>query len=111
MESVSGHSIANHLAVDARAAAFGKFQFFQDQNAGAFADYESIAMQLEWPRSMLRIVITRGQGAQRPKAGDAHGRNCRFRAPANHGVCIATLNDLEAVTNRMRAGGTGGSGW
>src|SRR5437762_12942310 len=77
---------------------------FQNQNAGAFSNHESIAIQFKRTRRVLRIVVASRQSAHRSKSGHTHRRNSRFSATANHHVGITTLNYPEAVANGMRAG-------
>jgi len=42
--SVAAHAVAHDLGQDRRTAAFGAFQFFENENARAFADNESVAV-------------------------------------------------------------------
>src|SRR5437762_7124502 len=53
---------------------------FQNQNAGAFSNHESIAIQFKRTRRVLRIVVASRQSAHRSKSGHTHRRNSRFSA-------------------------------
>src|SRR6186713_2412791 len=56
--------------------------------------------------SSLRVESAHGS-----ESGHAHRSDGRLGAATNHHVGIATLDDFEAVADRVRAGGTrGGSG-
>src|SRR5690606_14175200 len=47
---VGAHAVAREFAVDARAALFGVFVFFEHQHASAFAQYETIAIAVPGTR-------------------------------------------------------------
>src|SRR5687768_18477620 len=110
MESIGGSAVADDLAVNLRAATFRRLQLFQDHDPGAFANYKTIAIALKRPRSMNRIIVVRGQRAHRGEARHAHRCNSRLRTTADHDVGVAALNDLETISNSVRACGAGGGG-
>ena len=104
MKSVASHAVAHHLGIDARSTAPGELKLFQNHDAGAFADHKTIAIQVEGSRRVSWIVITRRKRPQSGEPSDAHGRDGRFGATANHCIGIAALDDLEAVADRVRPG-------
>src|SRR5205823_1621459 len=110
MESVARHAIAHKLRIDARAPRLRRLQLFEHKQPRAFADDEAIAVALERPRDTRRLIVARRKRAHGRKTCDAHRRDGRFSAAADHNVGVAALNDLEAVADGMRARGAGGGG-
>ena len=53
MIGVARHTVADHFAVNFRAAFFGVFIFFQHHAAGAFADNKTIAAFIERARGAV----------------------------------------------------------
>ncbi len=107
VERVAAHAIAHDFSQDGRAAPFGKFQFFKDQNPGAFADHESVAIAIERAGSVRGIVIALRKRAHGGESADAHGRDAGFGAAADHDVGIAALNNPERIADGVGAGGAG----
>ncbi len=87
-----------------------EFQFFQHQDAGAFAHHEAIAIPVPRAGCAQRIVVARGKRAHGGESADPHGRDAGLRAAADHGVGIAVLNHPERIADGMRAGGAGRRG-
>src|SRR5258705_13912321 len=106
MERIGSHAVANELRIDPGTATFRHFQFFEDHNAGAFADNKSIAVAFKRPGSVLGIAVARRKRSHRGKARYTHRRDCRFSAAADHNVSVATLDDLKTVANSVSARGT-----
>ena len=52
-EGVGRGAVAEHFAVDRRAACFGVFEFFEDDHRGAFAEHEAVAVEVERPRGLV----------------------------------------------------------
>src|SRR5689334_7742540 len=108
MERVRTSTVTHDFTVDLRAALLRVLELFENQDPRALADNETIAVAFERTRRMYRIVVVGGKRAHRGEARDAHRRDRRLRAAADHHVGVAALNDLEAVANRVRAGRAGG---
>jgi len=53
---------------------------------------------------MNRIIISRRKRTQSREPGHTHRRDRGLGAAADHRIGIATLNDLEAVTDSVRPG-------
>ena len=110
MIGVGAHAVANNFGDDLRATLLGELQFFQDQDARAFADDEAVAVLVPGTAGVMRIVVARGQRAHGGKSADAHGSDGGFGAAGNHHVGVAVLDDARGIANGMRAGGAGGAG-
>ena len=108
VECVRAHAVADHFSQYLCAARLGKLQLFQDQDARAFADHKSVAVLIQRPAGVLRIVVAGRKRLHRGKATDAHRRNGRFGAARDHRIGIAALDDAEGVADGVRAGGAGG---
>ena len=106
-EGVGGRAVAGHFGVDAGAAALGVLQLFEDQHARAFAEDEAVAVQIERPRRLLRIVVVRRQGGEQVEAGDAERMDHAVRAAGEHEVGLAVADHLGRLADGLAAGGTG----
>ncbi len=107
---VAAHPVADHLGQDGRAAALGHLQRLQDQDAGALADDEAVALGVERAAGALRLVVAGGQRPHGGEAAHAHRGDGGFGAAADHDVGVAPGDDLEAVAHRMGRGRAGGGG-
>src|SRR5438445_657082 len=72
VEGVGAHAVADHFRQDIGAALFGELQLLQDEDAGAFADDEAVAIEIPGTRGSQRIVIPGGERAHGGKAADSH---------------------------------------
>ena len=73
-------------------------QLFQDEDAGAFADDEAVAVLVPGAAGALGLVIAGGERAHGGKTADAHGSDGGLGAAGDHDVGVAAGNDLEGVT-------------
>src|SRR2546422_486289 len=85
----------------------GVFERFENQDAGALADDEAVAIRVERAAGARRLVIARGQCFHGGKAADAHGCDGRLSAAGNHHVGVAALNDFEGVADGVRGSRAG----
>ena len=60
--AVGAGAVAEHFAVDVRAAGLGMFEFFEHQHAGAFAEHEAVAVAIERAAGLGRLVVPLGEG-------------------------------------------------
>ena len=58
---VAAHAVADNFGNDVGSACFGVFQLFQDQDARAFADHESVAVFVPGTAGVFGIVVARGK--------------------------------------------------
>src|SRR5215813_630539 len=99
MKCITCHTVTDDFRKDLGSPPVGKLEFFQDQDAGALTDHKSIAFQIKRAGRVFRIIIPGRQSPQRSETGNAHWRDCRFSATANHRFSVTTLDDLEAVAD------------
>ena len=107
MAGVGAGAVAEHFGIDRRAACLGVFQFFEDEHAGPFAEHEAVAVAVERPAGLLRIVVALGEGPHAGKAAEAHRRDRGFAAAGDHHVGIVVLNRLEGVADGVGGAGAG----
>src|SRR5580658_2224575 len=105
---VGTHAIADQLREDGSAAAAGMLEFFEHQDAGAFAHDEAVAIFVPGTAGAGGVVIASGKRAHGGKSAHAHGSDRGFGASGDHYVGVAVLNDAEGIANGVRAGGAGG---
>ncbi len=110
MISVSAHAIPHDLGQNLGSAPPGKFQIFEDQDASAFTDYESVARDIPRTTGFFGSIVPRGKRSHCGESAHAHGSDGGFRAARDHHVRVATRDDLVSVAYRMRARGTSGAG-
>ena len=75
------------------------FQFFEDDDAGAFAHDETVAVFIERTRSVSRVIVARAEGFHRRKAGNCTRRNGSFRTASKGCIEFAPLNHAVSVTD------------
>ena len=68
VEGVAGHAVADHLGVDRRAAAPRELQLLEDEDAGALAEHEAVAILVERPAGALRVVVARATARAWPRS-------------------------------------------
>ena len=72
VEGVGGHAVADDLGEDLRAAGFGELELFEDEDAGAFADDEAVAVLVEGAAGVGGVVVAGGEGLHGGEPADAH---------------------------------------
>src|SRR4029078_8602353 len=107
---IGAGAITDDLSVNPRATFLRGFELFENQDSRALADNKTVAIALERSRGVQWIVVVGRQRSHGRKARDTHRRDSRLCAAADHDVCVAALNDLEAVADRMCACSTGSRG-
>src|SRR5689334_1422310 len=58
---VAAHAVADDLSKNFGAAAAGEFQFFQNKDAGALADYEAVALRVPGTAGLFGRIVTGGK--------------------------------------------------
>src|SRR5262249_20953206 len=111
VERVACHSVADNFSVELRTPLAGMLELLENQNACALTDDETITILVEWPRGSSRIIVSRRECTHRGESTDRHRSDCTLASTADHGNRITTLDDSEAVSDRMgsRAAGCGSS--
>ncbi|KWV87492.1 hypothetical protein PFLmoz3_02775 [Pseudomonas fluorescens] len=99
------HQFGNRL----RAPRQGMFEFFNYQNAGAFAHHKAVARLIEGSRSALRGGIEiAGQRSRCGESGKADAMNRRFGTAAYRDVDFPGANHSRCVADSLNPGGTRG---
>src|SRR5262249_58911373 len=70
---VSRAAAAEQFGVNDRTAPSCVFQFFEDEDARAFAQHEAVAILVKRSAGSLGVVVASRQGAGRAKTAQAHG--------------------------------------
>lgn len=106
MISVGIAAITADFTVNVSAAFLSVFQFFQEDDAGAFAHDETIAVFIEGARCMSRVIVARAQSFHSGKASYGTGRYSGFGTTGNSGVEFAALDHAVSSADGVRACGT-----
>src|SRR3989304_2381313 len=72
---IAGHAIADNLREYGGAAALRVLERFQDDDAGAFADHEAVALGVKRTAGAQGIIIARGGRLHGGKSADGQGRH------------------------------------
>ncbi len=111
MAGIATRTVANHFGIDLRPASTSVFKFFEDQQAGTFAENEAIAIEIERATGTSRFLVARGERLDIRKGTQAHPRHRRFRSTCDHHVGIIILNGFQRIANGIgRTGACGGHG-
>ncbi len=81
---------------------------FEDDDGGAFAEDEAVAVEIERARCFLRHGVVFGEGREQVEAGDAEGVDHAVGAAGEHDVGLAAADDFGRFADGLAAGGTGG---
>jgi hypothetical protein len=73
----------------------------EDHDARPLAHHEAVAVLVERPAGLLRLVVARRERTHRGKSTDAHRRNRRFRSAGNHHFRIAAADDFVRFADGM----------
>ena len=101
---VGGHTVADDFRQDGSAAAAGMLEFFENQDAGAFAHDEAVAILVPGTAGASGVVVARGKCAHGGESANAHGSDGGLGASGNHHVGIAMLDDAERIADGVGAG-------
>ena len=69
--SIAGHGVADDFGIDFRAAIDGVFEFFEDQDTGAFAHDEAIASGIKGTTSVEGVIVASRDGFTSGKSGNS----------------------------------------
>src|SRR5580692_8618469 len=105
---VAGHAVADDFGEDGGVAFLRVLQGFEDEDAGAFTNYETVAAGVERAAGVSGIVIASGERFHGSETADAHGGDSGFRAAADHHFRGAAFDDFEGVADGVGRGGAGG---
>ena len=75
---------------------------FENQRAGAFAHHEAVALFVERPRGVVRVVVAPRKRSHIAETGQRAVANRRFGAAGDHRVGLAVLQEVESEAQRVR---------
>ena len=107
--SITRGAVTDQLGQDRRTAPLGVFEFFQDQDAGAFRHHKPVTVLVERTAGMERIVVTLAHGLFRAETGKTETGDRGFRAAGDHHIGIAAPHRAVGFPDRMGSRGTGGN--
>src|SRR5439155_11957521 len=85
------------------------FQLLNDEDTGAFAHDEAVAVAVEGPgRTRWRFVEARRKGPGGGEAAEAHKIDAGFRASANRHISFAGSDKACGIADRLHARGASG---
>ena len=105
---VGRRAVPDDFAVNFRAAFFGVFEFFEDEDAGAFAEDKAVASFIEGARGFFRLVVGRAESGEEVETGNAERVNHRVRAAGEHHVGFVAADKFGRFADRLGARGAGG---
>src|SRR5438309_4167730 len=82
MKRVTRHSVTNDFGVNLRPSLASMPELFENQDARAFTDNESVALGVERAARVFGIIVTSRQGSHSREAADAHRSDGSFGAAA-----------------------------
>ena len=100
--SVGGSAVPGDFAVHFRAAFFRVFEFFENKDAGAFAEDETVASFVERARRFFRLVVRRAERGEEVEAGNAERVNHRVRSAGEHHVGFVATDEFGRFADRLR---------
>src|ERR1700736_332940 len=89
---VGRKSVAGELTINFRAALLRMFKFFDNGDARAFADDETVTVAIKRARRALGFVIALAERFHRGKAGETQFDDRRFGTAGDKNIGVAELN-------------------
>ena len=93
----AGQRRADQLGMDRRAARQSVLGRLEDHHAGALAVHEAVAVAVERPRGVLRVVVALGQRVHVAERRETHRQQRRLRAAGEDDVDLAALDHAQPV--------------
>src|SRR6266436_6441555 len=105
---VGGKSVAGELTIDLRAAFLPVFELFDNGNARAFADDETVTVAIEWARRALRFVVALAERFHCGKSGETKFDDRSFGTAGDKNIGVAEFNHAPRFTDGVIGRRTGG---
>ena len=105
---IRADAVADEFGVDFRTAFFGVFEFLDDDDAGAFAHDEAVAVFIEGAGSAFGIVVAGAERLHVGETAEAHRQDGGFGTAADEAVGIAEFDDAPGLADVVVGGGAGG---
>ena len=110
VRGVRRRPVADDLGQRLRAPRPGVLERLEDDDAGALADDEAVAVLVERARGAPGIVVPGGERLHRGEAADDGLVDAGLDAAGEHDVGVAAPDRLPGLADGMGAGGAGGDG-
>ena len=94
---IGRHAHTCYFAVDLGTACLGVLEFFENEHTGAFAHNETVAAGGEGTRSVLGVVVARGEGVHSRETAHAGRPDSGFGTAGNNGISLAEANEVEGI--------------
>ena len=95
--------VADQLGVDPRAAPSGVLELLEHQDAGALADHEAVAVEVERPARALGLGVAGRHRPHRVEPADPEDRDRGLGAAGDHAVGVAVADRAHRLADRVRA--------
>src|SRR5260370_23578613 len=101
-------SVAGELTINLRAALLRMFELFDNGNARAFADDETVTIAIERAGRALRFVVALAERFHRGKTGETQFDDRRFGTAGDKNIGVAEFNHTPRFTDGVIGSRTGG---
>src|SRR5438552_16544369 len=92
-------SVAGKLAINFRAALLRMFELFDNRNARAFADYETVPVAIERSGRALGFVVALAERFHRGKSGETNFDDRSFGTAGDKHIAVAEFNHAPRFTD------------
>src|SRR5437762_6174480 len=100
--------VAGELTINFRAALLRMFELFDNRNARAFADYETVTVAIERAGRALGFVVALAERFHRGKSGETKFDDRSFGTAGDKNVGVAELNHAPRFADGVIGRRTGG---
>src|SRR5437762_9556910 len=101
-------SVAGELTINLRAALLRVFELFDNGNARALADDETVTVAIEWARRALRFVVALAERFHCGKSGETKFDDRSFGTAGDKNIGVAELNHAPRFADGVIGRRTGG---
>ena len=106
--SIGGCPVAEDFAIDTSLAAAGVLEFFEDEDACAFAEDKAVAPSIERPRSAGGLLVAGGEGFHGAESAHAERDDGGFTATCDDEIRLGFANEAPAFADGVSGGGASG---
>ena len=101
-------SVTGNLAINPGSSAFGVLIFLEDHDAGSLAHDKAVAVAVERPAGLLRLVISQAHRLHGCEAADPERGERGLASAREKNVRIAELDNAPGLAQRVVGGGARG---
>mmetsp|Transcript_12153 Transcript_12153/g.16783 ORF Transcript_12153/g.16783 Transcript_12153/m.16783 type:complete len:286 (-) Transcript_12153:740-1597(-) len=93
------------LSVYLSATSLRMLVLLKHHNAGSLPHHKPCTLLIEWPRCLFRLVVKLGdEGVHSVESCHGERLDRRLCSTSNHNIGLSVFNELEGVSNAVRAG-------